>query len=62
MNVGCFNLSLEQEFHIKAVEISNEQLTPEELQSALAELTRQLMIKENIIRHLVKDQFFPGMA
>lgn len=62
MNVGCFNLSMEQEFHIKAVEISSEQLTHEELQSALAELTRQLMIKENIIRHLVKDQFFPGMA
>ncbi|MBE9031428.1 NblA/ycf18 family protein [filamentous cyanobacterium LEGE 11480] len=49
-----FQLSLEQEFHICALEVSTDYLSREELQAAVVNFTRQLMVKENVIQHLIE--------
>jgi Phycobilisome degradation protein nblA len=55
-------LTLEQQFHIRSIELSIEQLSPQELQSAFVELTEQLFAKENMIRDLVKEKLFAGIS
>lgn len=55
-------LTLEQQFQVRLVELSSENLSIEELQTFLVELTQQLFVKENMIRDLVKEKFFAGMA
>ena len=55
-------LTLEQQFQLRLVELSSENLSVEELQTFLVELTQQLFVKENMIRDLVKEKFFAGMS
>ena len=47
-------LSLEQQFSLKMYEGQVKDLSPEQAQNFLLEVMRQLMIKENVIRHLMK--------
>lgn len=47
-------LSLEQQFKLKLYREQVKGLTPEESQAYLVEVMRQLMVKENLIKHLVK--------
>ena len=47
-------LSLEQQFKLKVYEDQVKALTLEQSQAYLLEVMRQLMIKENVITHLVK--------
>ena len=54
METSSFKLSLEQEFQVKAIEFSSEHLTREELQETIVDFTRQLLVKENVIRYLIK--------
>lgn len=49
-----FQLSLEQEFHIRALTLSTDCLSREELKAVVADFTRQLMVKENVIQHLIE--------
>jgi acyl-CoA-binding protein len=47
-------LSLEQQFNLKAYEQQVKGLSQEEAQGFLLEIMRQLMIKDNVIKHLMK--------
>ncbi|MEM6835991.1 MAG: NblA/ycf18 family protein [Cyanobacteria bacterium P01_C01_bin.120] len=48
-------LSLEQQFKLKVYGEQVKELTSEESQAYLLEVMRQLMIKENVIKHLAKQ-------
>ncbi len=48
-------LSLEQQFSLKVYEEQVRNLTPQQSQEFVLELLRQLMIKDNVIRHLMKE-------
>lgn len=48
------DLTLEQQFNLKAYEGQVKDLSPEQAQSVLLEVMRQLMIKENMVRYLIK--------
>jgi Phycobilisome degradation protein nblA len=47
-------LSLEQNFNLKVYEDQVKSLSQEQAQDYLLEVMRQLMIKDNVIRHLMK--------
>lgn len=48
-------LSLEQEFKLKVYREQVKGLSSEQSQEYLVEVMRQLMVKENVIKHLVKQ-------
>jgi hypothetical protein len=48
-------LSLEQQFSLKMYEGQVKDLSTEQAQNFLLEVMRQLMIKENVIKHLMKE-------
>lgn len=48
-------LSLEQEFQLKLVEESAQEISHEQALSLLVQVSKLLMIKDNIIRDLIKD-------
>ncbi|MFM7425171.1 MAG: NblA/ycf18 family protein [Elainella sp.] len=48
-------LSLEQQFNLKVYEDQVQELSHEEVQQFLLEVLRQLMIKDNILKHLLKQ-------
>lgn len=48
-------LSLEQQFNLKVYEDQVKNLNPQQAQEFLLEVLRQLMIKDNVIRHLLKS-------
>ncbi|MBH8577558.1 NblA/ycf18 family protein [Nostocaceae cyanobacterium CENA369] len=48
-------LSLEQKFNLKVYEEQVKGLSQEQSQTFLLEVLRQLMIKENVIKHLLKQ-------
>jgi Phycobilisome degradation protein nblA len=56
MDSSVFELSLEQEFQIKLMEESSQQLTHDQIQNLLLQASRLLMIKDNVIRSLIKKQ------
>jgi hypothetical protein len=47
-------LSLEQKFNLKLYEEQVKGLSPEESQKFLLEVLRQLMVKDNMLKHLLK--------
>jgi len=47
-------LSLEQQFNLKLYEKQVKSLSHEESQEYLLELLRQLMVKDNMLKHLMK--------
>jgi Phycobilisome degradation protein nblA len=47
-------LSMEQQFNMKVYEDQVRNLPPDQAQDFLLEIMRQLMIKDNVIRHLMK--------
>jgi Phycobilisome degradation protein nblA len=49
-----FNLTMEQEFVLVRYNQQITEISPEDLRAALLEITRQLMIKDNLINTLVK--------
>jgi hypothetical protein len=48
-------LSMEQQFNLKMYEGQVKELSNEQAQDFLLEVMRQLMIKENVIKYLMKD-------
>lgn len=48
-------LSLEQEFNLKVYEEQIRSLSPQQSREFVLELLRQLMIKDNVIKHLMKE-------
>lgn len=53
-----FQLSLEQEFQLRLVEESVHEISHPEALSLLVEISRLLMIKDNVIRDLMKNDVF----
>jgi Phycobilisome degradation protein nblA len=48
-------LSLEQKFNLRMYEDQVKSLSQEQAQSFLLEMMRQVMVKENVIKHLIKQ-------
>jgi hypothetical protein len=55
MSPECFELSLEQQFSMRAIELDTLDLSNEQLRELFIEMSRQLIVKDNVIRHLVKN-------
>jgi Phycobilisome degradation protein nblA len=55
MTPECLSLSIEQEFKIRSFEIDSQHLSDEELRKLFIEVSRQLFVKDNVIRHLIKN-------
>ncbi len=55
MDANSFQLTLEQQFQMHLMEQSAESLTREQLLDMVIQSSRLLMVKDNIIRSLVKD-------
>lgn len=53
MDSSAFELTLEQQFQMSMMERSTHQLTHEQLADLLMQLSRQLMVKDNVIRNLL---------
>lgn len=55
MNNDNFKLTLEQQFQIKKIESSANEMSKEQMLKVLLQLSRIAMVKDNIIRDLVKQ-------
>jgi hypothetical protein len=53
----CFELSMEQQFSMRTIELNTLDLSPEQLRELFVEISRQLIVKDNVIRHLMKNGF-----
>ena len=54
MTPECLSLSMEQQFSIRRFEVDSQNVSPDELRKLFIEVTRQLLVKDNVIRHLLK--------
>lgn len=55
MDPKTFELSLEQQFQMKLIEESTQKMSREETINLLIQASRLLMLKDNIIRNLMKQ-------
>jgi hypothetical protein len=55
MSPECFELSLEQQFSMRTIEMDTLALSADQLRELFIEMSRQLIVKDNVIRHLVKN-------
>ncbi|MBD2125035.1 NblA/ycf18 family protein [Microcoleus sp. ZQ-A2] len=55
MESSSFELTLEQQFQMRLMEQSAQQMTREQMQDLLIESARLLMLKDNVIRDLMKS-------
>ncbi len=55
MNPEVFKLTLEQEFNMQVYTDAVDRMPKDQLQKMILELMRQLMIKDNCIRHIMKE-------
>jgi Phycobilisome degradation protein nblA len=56
LNVNSFTLTLEQEFLISVAKQSAEGMTREQMFDLLLDTTRLAMVRDNIIRDLMRDK------
>ena len=49
------DLTLEQKFRLKTLSEQVKNLTPEEAKTYLLEVLRQMMVKDNLVKHLLKQ-------
>lgn len=54
MESSSFELTLEQQFQMRLMEQSAQQMTREQMQDLLIQSARLLMLKDNVIRDLMK--------
>jgi hypothetical protein len=55
MDGSSFELTLEQQFQMRLMEQSTQQMTREQMQDLLIQSARLLMLKDNVIRDLIKS-------
>ena len=48
-------LSLEQQFRLETLKDQVKSLSQEEAQNFLLEVLRQMMVKDNLVKHLIKE-------
>ncbi|MBW4623300.1 MAG: NblA/ycf18 family protein [Cyanosarcina radialis HA8281-LM2] len=58
MNPEIFELTLEQQFQMRLIEQSTDDLNRDQLADMLLEVSRLLMVKDNVIRDLLKQNVF----
>lgn len=56
INPEDFQLSIEQHFTLTRLTRQVEELSPEQLRTNLLESVRQMMIKDNVLRSLIRVQ------
>jgi Phycobilisome degradation protein nblA len=56
MNPSLFELSMEQQFQVRLVEQTLQDMNREQMQDMLMQMTRLLLMKDNVIRDLVKSR------
>lgn len=49
------NLSMEQQFQLQVLTQQVQNLSREQAQEFLLEMFRQMMVKDNLVRHLLKN-------
>jgi Phycobilisome degradation protein nblA len=54
MDTSAFELSLEQEFQMRLMEESAQNMTREQMLETLLQAARLLMIKDNVLRSTIK--------
>ncbi|HEY9601986.1 MAG TPA: NblA/ycf18 family protein [Allocoleopsis sp.] len=54
MDSSSFELTLEQQFQMRLMEESAQRMTREQMQDLLIQSARLLMLKDNVIRDLIK--------
>lgn len=54
MDTSAFELTLEQQFQMRLMEESAHNLSREEMQDLLIQTARILMVKDNVIRSMIK--------
>ncbi len=52
---GSGQLSLEQQFKLKVLHEQVQDLSKEQAQEYLMEMFRQMMVKDNLVKHLIKN-------
>jgi hypothetical protein len=57
MDTSAFELTLEQQFHVRLMEQSTERLSREQMQELLIQTAKLLMVKDNVIRNLMRNSF-----
>ncbi len=55
MDSSSFELSLEQQFQMRLMEESAQKMTREQMQDLLIQAARLLLVKDNVIRDLIKS-------
>lgn len=60
MNTLPIELTLEQQFSLRIYTEAVKTMPDEDVRSYLLELIAQLMVKDNVIRHLIKEQLVGG--
>ncbi len=55
MNSTSFDLSMEQEFHLRLMQETIQQMSREQMQDLLIQSARLLFVKDNVIKDLVKS-------
>ncbi len=55
MDSSSFELTLEQQFQMRLMEESAQRMTREQMQDLLIQSARLLMLKDNVIRDLIKS-------
>lgn len=57
MSPECFELSMEQQFIMRTIELNTSEISADRLRELFVEISRQLIVKDNVIRHLMKNGF-----
>lgn len=60
MNPKDFELTLEQSFQMQLLRQSVESVSPEQLKEYVLQLTTQNMVKDNLIKSLIKNEWVPS--
>jgi hypothetical protein len=61
MDVKSFSLTVEQEFQTRAMALTVEEMSEIELRAMTMQLVRLMMVKENIIKNLVRKAILAGI-
>lgn len=59
LDMNLLTLTIEQQFQMKLIEDSVEQMSQEQMKELLIESSRLLMIKDNAIKDLLENEIFP---
>jgi Phycobilisome degradation protein nblA len=54
-----YSLTLEQQFHMKLVECATEKMDPQQMKAMILDLAQIIMMKDNAVRALAKNEIFP---